>query len=246
MLLVAKVMPLELDREAARKDRCEPAEQLSRGVRASRREGARDRALFAAGQAMQPFRVRGDVLPRDAPLPLRMPERAGRDQPTEIPVSRAALDEEGEPTRNAPVISSALFPVIPSEARNPSLTFKRSLTAFGTTLFEGRLRPDERLDSRLPRGLVEPRRSIDAVRVDESDRRETAVRGLLDQVFRKRGTVEKREGRRRAQLGIRAGLLARSGRMPGALPELLFAGTGGDDARVGGLEHPPTLGVNLA
>jgi hypothetical protein len=34
--------------------------------------------------------------------------------------------------------------------------------------------------------------------------------------------------------------------MPGALPELLFASTGGDDARVGRLEHPPTLGVNLA
>ena len=36
-----------------------------------RRERASDRSLFPAGQAVQALRVRGDVVPRDPPLPLR-------------------------------------------------------------------------------------------------------------------------------------------------------------------------------
>ena len=235
MLLVAKMVPLELDVQPAGEDHGEPGENFSRGIRPVRRERARDEALLAAGQAVQPLRVRGDLAPRHASLPLLVPERTRRDQAGEILVAGPVLDEKRETTS----------PVVP---RNLLSDATRSLAVLGMALFERHLGSDESLDSGGLRRLVEPRRSVHAVRVDESDRRKRAVRGFFDEVLRKGGAVQKREGRRRAQLRVRPGLRARSGRTPDALPELFLTGAGRDDARIGGLEHLPTLrrksGVN--
>jgi hypothetical protein len=272
VLLVTETMALDLDVEPAGKDRGESFEKLARGVGTGLCQSAPGGTLLAARQTVKTVRVRRDLFEADPPLAFRAPERAARDQAAEVPVARSALDEEGEatslvipsgalsvipsgalsviPSGALSVIPSGALSVIPSGARNLSLVRERSFaslgtTAFGTTLFEGRFRPHESLDPRLLRCLVEPGRSVDAVRVDERDRGKAAVCGLFDQVLRKRRTVEKREGRRRAELGVRARLLPRRRGAPGPLPELLLARAGGDDPDVGVFEHPhaPTLGA---
>ncbi len=69
-------------------------------------------------------------------------------------------------------------------------------------LLEHHLRADERAQPGLLRRLVEPRRAVDAVAVDERDRREAALGGALDQVLGQRGAVEEREGGGGAQLDV--------------------------------------------
>jgi hypothetical protein len=264
VLLVTETMALDLDVEPAGKDRGESFEKLARSVGTSLSESAPGGTLLAARQAVETVRVRRDLFEADPPLPFRAPERAGGDETTEIPVARPVLDEEGKaafsviPSGALPVIPSGALPVIPSPshslrdgggsaARNLLPFVKRSLASLGMTVCDGHFCADERFDSGGLRRLVEPGRSVDSVRVDERDRGEAAVRGLFDQVLGKRGAVEEGEGRRRAQLGIRARLLPRRRRAPGALPELLLARAGRDDPNVGVLENPgrhsPTLGA---
>ena len=96
VLLLAQVMALELDVDAPGKDRRELLELFPRRVEPAARQRPRDRPLVAARQHVEPLRVRGDLVPRDARLALRLSERARRDEAAEVPVAGAVLDEEGE------------------------------------------------------------------------------------------------------------------------------------------------------
>src|SRR5262249_56477331 len=84
------------DVEAAGEDRREFLEQPAHGVGPTGRQGPRDRTLVAARQDVQTLRVRGDLFESHARLALRFPERPRGDQPAEILVAGAVLDEESE------------------------------------------------------------------------------------------------------------------------------------------------------
>src|ERR1700693_4315444 len=99
MLLTGQPMPPDLDMEPPRKDRREPAERLASRRDPSPRERPRDRSLLAARQAMEPLRVRRDIVERDARFALGPARRPRGDQPAEVLVAGPALDEQGEPRK---------------------------------------------------------------------------------------------------------------------------------------------------
>src|SRR5207244_3751648 len=91
-LAVALGVTVDVDREPLVEDRAQPAE-----VRGRLRAG--ERAVGAAGETVEPAGVGLDLRPARFCLPLLPAERGGGEEPTEIPVTLAALDEEPEETR---------------------------------------------------------------------------------------------------------------------------------------------------
>jgi hypothetical protein len=58
-----------------------------------------ERPFVAAGETEEPFGVRFDLIPGDAAVPLRAPERAHREEPAEVRVPDAVLDEQMQRAR---------------------------------------------------------------------------------------------------------------------------------------------------
>jgi len=92
-------VPLQLDVHAPRKERAPAGELGSRPVDPAGDERARDRAFVAAGEDVEAGAVQGDVIARDEPFPLALTERAGGDQPAQVPVAGPDLDEKCEAGR---------------------------------------------------------------------------------------------------------------------------------------------------
>src|SRR5439155_24240932 len=85
----ALAVAVDVDREAGTEDAVQPIE-VGRAAR------ARERPLGAAGEAVEAAGVLLDLIPRDQRLTLRVPERARGEEPAEVAVAGAALDQEPE------------------------------------------------------------------------------------------------------------------------------------------------------
>ncbi len=97
VLLRAQEVALQLHVKAPREERREAVQLAARRVetaRIARRQRARHDALLAARQDVQPFRVRGDLLPRRGRLPLRLPCGGGGEKRAEVPVALLVLGEQ--------------------------------------------------------------------------------------------------------------------------------------------------------
>ena len=230
-LLFAQMVPLQLDVQPPGEDPGEPLEQRPRRVEAALPKRPRHWRLVPARRRVEPLRVRGHLLERHRRLALRLPERAGGDEPAEILVARAVLDEEREARKGGrkgrPYVSTLV-----GAGLAPAL--------------QSHLRPHQRPDARRLRRFPEPRRAVDAVALDEGDGRDLEPRGLFDEVLRQRRGVQKREGRSRAHLDVLSGTRRRTrgelqrGAGKVALPELLLARARRDDQLqgIGGLVSP--------
>src|SRR5437879_1222892 len=93
-------MALQLDMDASGEERRETLQDLAGGIEPAEEERARDRALAAAGQDVEPLRVRGDLLPGRARLSLRLSACGGSQQSAEGLVAGAALGEERQAGRD--------------------------------------------------------------------------------------------------------------------------------------------------
>ncbi len=195
-LLLPPPVALKLDVEAARKDRPESLEEAVRRIEAALLQLARDEPFRAARQRVQSLGMRGDLLERHRRFPLGFSERARRDEATEVLVAGARLDEEREARRTG------------GRKGRPYGTVGARRTGYGTVgaglapALQGHLRPDDRPDPCRFRRLVEPRRAVDAVGVDERHGGDLPPRRFLDEVLGQRGAVEKRERRCRVELGV--------------------------------------------
>jgi hypothetical protein len=69
---------------------------------------------------------------------------------------------------------------------------------------------------------VEARQTVDAVAVQQRDRRIPELRRAIDERFRQRRALQKAEGRGRVQLDIRRGIRAVRSPGPGHTPLALF------------------------
>src|SRR5207237_2029832 len=94
MRLIATPMTLQLDVRFAGKDARDFVQQRLGILNAARGERPRERAFIAAGQASQSLRVLFDQLPRVRRRPFRSRHRAGGNQPAEILIAGAILDEQ--------------------------------------------------------------------------------------------------------------------------------------------------------
>ena len=97
VLLLAQEVALQLHVHAPGEERREAVQLAPRRVeaaRVARRQRARHDALLAARQDVQPFRVRGDFLPRRGRLPLRLPRGGGGEKRAEVPVALLVLGEQ--------------------------------------------------------------------------------------------------------------------------------------------------------
>jgi hypothetical protein len=86
-------MMMHVDGEAVGEDALQPIEPCRR------RRGIDERAVVAAGETEEPVRVRFDLLPSDASLALLSTECAGGEQPAEVRVAGAILDEQMQHAR---------------------------------------------------------------------------------------------------------------------------------------------------
>ncbi len=242
LLLLAQMVPLQLDVQPAGEDPGEPLEQRARRVEAALLERARHRRLVPARRRVEPLRVRGHLLERHRRLALRLPERAGGDQAAEVLVARAVLDEEREAGAAAEGRSRRPWARLVPRPDGARQSASRRLR-------QSHLRPHQRPDPRRLRRLPEPRRAVDAVALDEGDGRDLEARGLFDEVLRQRRGVQEREGRGRAHLDVRTRRRARGELQRGAgevaLPELLLARARRDDQLqgIGGLVSPAAARV---
>src|SRR5213594_3223465 len=87
----ALAVAVDVDGEALAEDGAQPPE-VGGGVR------PRERPLAPAGEAVEAARVRFHLLPAGARFALRPPEGARREEPAEVPVAVAVLDEQPEET----------------------------------------------------------------------------------------------------------------------------------------------------
>jgi hypothetical protein len=165
LLLAAQRVALELDREATGKETVQPFEEPPRRVGAGGVERARERTLLAPGQAPQAGRVRGERVPADAGLALGVGERAGGEQAAQVLIARAVLNQEREP---ALAIARELHRVRLAAA--PALRRRGGCGGReGRAVVDHHLGADQRFDPRRLRRLVEARRAVHAVAVDQGD-----------------------------------------------------------------------------
>ncbi len=195
-----------------------------------RAQAPRQRPLRTAGQTVEAGGVAAHQRPGYPRVALGTAAAGGGDQPAEVAVAPRARHQEGQP-----------FAV----DRLPARLFAGglALTAVGGAIFRGavpcqhHLGADQGADARLLRRLVETRRPVDAVAVDQGHRPETQGRRPLDQVLGLGGAVEEGEGRGDVKLGVARPGLAGAG-LPGAgvgtAAELLLArsGASGDPLQI--------------
>ncbi len=97
VLFLAQEVALQLHVHAPGEERREAVQLAPRRVeaaRVARRQRARHDALLTPRQNVQPFRVRGDFLPRRGRLPLRLPRGGGGEKRAEVPVALLVLGEQ--------------------------------------------------------------------------------------------------------------------------------------------------------
>ena len=70
------------------------------------------------------------------------------------------------------------------------------------TCCDGQFRSDDRAQAGRGRGLVEPRRAVDAVTIEERDGRIAQIGGTIDDRFRERRALQKAEGRGGMELDV--------------------------------------------
>ena len=95
---IALLAPLEMaldlhEAVVAAEDPDQPIEDLPRVVALAHRHGARQRTVRATGQAHQATGVRRQIVERDPPGALRRAELEARDQPAQVAVPVAILDQ---------------------------------------------------------------------------------------------------------------------------------------------------------
>ena len=96
VLLLAQVVPFELDVQSAREEAGQGLQERPRGVEPSLCQSPRDRPLLASGQAIQPIGVRGDLLEGDKRLTLGATQGSSGQETAEVLVASSVFDEEGE------------------------------------------------------------------------------------------------------------------------------------------------------
>ncbi len=121
----------------------------------------------ATGQHDEPGGGAVQLLERQRALAFRRPELHACDQPAEVSVPVRVFTEDGQEEI-------------------------RSLTSY---LRDGELRPDNRLNPRGLGGLVKPRRAVDAVAIQQRERRILQFRGARDQRFGQRRALQETESR---------------------------------------------------
>ena len=196
MLLLAEAMALELDVQPAGEDRAPTRELGARGVQTTRRERARDRSLVPSRERVQSDRVLAHRVGRNEGLPFHLSERAGGQEPAEVAVSAAVLDEKRQPR-----------PARPRGGRRGGGRGGKKGGGGGRSTISPP--GDESADAGGLRRLVETGRAIDAVGVDERHGGKTAPGGLFHEIFRE-GT------RRRETKKADAARSSAYGRGPGA------------------------------
>jgi hypothetical protein len=97
-LLRAVEVALHLDEAAvAAEDPAQPIEDSPRLLVVAARHRGGQRATAAAGEAHETPGVRGEIVEPDAPRPLRRGELEAGDEPAEVAIAVAVLDEHGQP-----------------------------------------------------------------------------------------------------------------------------------------------------
>jgi hypothetical protein len=142
----------------------------------------------AAAERDEPLGAAVELLERERPLPFRGAHLHARHQPAQVLVAALALDEH----RQRPCVPRSVVgdprPAIPGARRN-----RRRDRELGA---------DDGAQPGALRRLVKARRPVDAVGIEQRDRRIAERRGALDERFRKRCALQKAEGRRRVELDV--------------------------------------------
>ena len=162
--LVAQQVPLQLDADVAAAER--PDQPIDQAADAESRtvDGG------AAGQRDQAADVAVEIVERQRALAFRRRQLHPRQQPAEIAVAVTRRDEDGQ-------------------AEKTGLGRSR----FGGSRFErdGQLGADDGFQPGAPGGKVKARDAVDAVAIEQRQRRIAELGGALHQRFRQRGAVEK-------------------------------------------------------
>ncbi len=178
LLLGAQRVALDFDREAAVEDRAQSIEQaagLGSSVRSMRAQRACERPLFAAGEAPQSTCVRGERVPVDARFAFGVGQRAGGEHAAQVLVAGTI----GDQYRDASFVLARELQGIGGVSRLARFDLRRALSR----RVDHDLDTHQRLDARGAGGLVETRRAVNAVAVDQSDGGKLELGRALDQVF---------------------------------------------------------------
>jgi hypothetical protein len=118
-----------------------------------------------------------ELVERQRPLALGRAQLHACDEPAEVPVSLARFDEHGQPHHGR-----------------------------GSADRDRQFGPDDRLQTGTFRRKMEARRAVDAVAIEQRERRIAERGGAVDQRLGERRAVEKRKGGRRVQLDVHGGI----------------------------------------
>ena len=180
-------MPLQLDvHVVAAEDADEPIEQAADAVT------ARARAAARPASATSPPTWPSSSSSVSAPSPFRRAQLHARDQPAQVPIALGGLDRgraadgcDGRGTWR-------------DRASDPAVALH----------VDRQLGADDGLDPGGARGLVEARRAVDAVAIEQRHRGVSEIGRAIDERFGQRRALEKAEGRGGVELDIHSGLRA--------------------------------------
>ncbi len=189
--------------EAAGVEVRQPLGERSGGVGTLALQGPGERALVAAGQAVEPLGVLVEHRPVGPRLPLGPPARRRGQQPAEVAVPGPAPDQQGEPRQVDRICGDTTRNRRGDDRPSGCIVFCRLFACVSCP--QRHLGADQRLDPRLAGRLVEAGGAVDAVAVDQGDRRQPQPRRPGDEVLGLRGAVEEREGRGQVELGVGRG-----------------------------------------
>ena len=192
-LLVAPEMPLQLDVDAASRPNT-PTRRSSRPPTPCRRPSSAARPASAT----RPRGVAVELVERQRALAFRRAQLHARDQPAEIPVALRDFAEDGQEkgwtgwTSWKAETAVARLRVRPSDVCRPAPAIVSSAPMIGW----------------MPggtRGLVKARRAVDAVAIEQRERRIAELGGALDERFGQRRALQKAEGRGGVELDVHDG-----------------------------------------
>ena len=182
-LLVAQQMPLQLQIGVVAPEHADEPIDAAR-----RRRTARRLAWRGPPSATSPG-VAVELVEGQRPLPFRRAQLHHRQQPAEISVAVLRFDEDREAEDGHPRTGR----------RGPRIG---SISVGGPRIAHRQLRADDRLEPRLLRGEMKARRAVDAVAIEQRQRRIAQRRRPIDERLRQRRAVEKRKRGRGVEFDV--------------------------------------------